>query len=337
MVRPQNPNSFSGCWRRIAAAGLIAIAGGAAPGLRAQENSGAATAGTADAPIAAPEVSSTLDLQVELHRRGFSCGSIDGVFGDQTAAALRAFQGWAGLDETGTLDAPTRARLRLSAPTLGSYAFTSADLAGLHPVPDTWLGKSQAASLGYATALELVAERFHAHPALIRELNPGVDWAAVLPGTKVAVPAAERVEVSGTAARLVIRLEARVLQVADSAGRVIAQFPVSIAQRVDKRPVGDLHLTSVVTDPSYTFDPDMYPESEEGRSLGRMLLIPPGPNNPVGVAWMGLDRPGYGIHGTPEPEHVGRTESHGCFRLANWDALTLVELVQVGMPVSVEP
>ena len=109
------------------------------------------------------------------------------------------------------------------------------------------------------------------------------------------------------------------------------------ARNVEKRPVGELHVTVVIPDPNYTFDPDVFPESPEAKELGRKLIIPPGPNNPVGVAWIGLDRPGYGVHGTPDPEKVGRTESHGCFRLANWDALALVDLVWAGLPVYVDP
>ena len=120
-------------------------------------------------------------------------------------------------------------------------------------------------------------------------------------------------------------------------GRVIAHFPVSIAQRVDKRPVGILHVTDIIPNPNYTFDPDVFPESAEARELGRKLTLPPGPRNPVGLAWIGLDRSGYGIHGTPAPEKVGRTESHGCFRLANWDALTFLDFASEGLPVSVEP
>jgi lipoprotein-anchoring transpeptidase ErfK/SrfK len=113
---------------------------------------------------------------------------------------------------------------------------------------------------------------------------------------------------------------------------------VSIARKVEKRPRGELRVTVVIPKPNYTFDPQMYPESAEAKeSLTRKLIVPPGPNNPVGLAWIGLDLPGYGIHGTPEPEKVGRTESHGCFRLANWDAVTLVGLVTVGLPVVVEP
>jgi lipoprotein-anchoring transpeptidase ErfK/SrfK len=84
-------------------------------------------------------------------------------------------------------------------------------------------------------------------------------------------------------------------------------------------------------------DPELFPESAELQAIGHKLILQPGPNNPVGVAWIGLDKTGYGIHGTPIPEQVGRTESHGCFRLANWDAEYLMRLVWVGMPVLVEP
>jgi lipoprotein-anchoring transpeptidase ErfK/SrfK len=292
---------------------------------------------SAEASAPGRPISSTLELQVELHRRGFSCGSIDGIAGAQTDAALRAFQRANGIAETGVLDSGTREYLSLTAPALGEYTFNVIELAGLHPVPDTWLGKSQLQTLGYASALELAAERFHAHPDLIRRLNPGLNWAGVLPGMKIAVPAADRVVVSGKAVLIVITLGARELEAIDSLSRVVAHFPVSIARMAEKRPVGDLHVTVVIPNPDYTFDPDVFPESAEGRELGRKLVIPPGPNNPVGLVWIGLDRPGYGIHGTPEPEKIGRTESHGCFRLANWDAVTLAGLVQVGMAVDVEP
>jgi lipoprotein-anchoring transpeptidase ErfK/SrfK len=280
---------------------------------------------------------SMLEIQVELHRRAFSCGAIDGVAGAQTAAALRAFQRSVGIAETGVADAATREQLQLSAPALGEHVFVPAELGSLHPVPDTWLGKSQLAALSYASALELAAEQHHAHPKLLQQLNPNVNWSSILPGAKIVVPAVDHVTVGGTAAQVVITLGTRELDVLDETSRVIAHFPVSIAHMAEKRPVGELHVTVVIPDPDYTFDPAVFPESAEAQTLGRKLVVPPGPNNPVGVAWIGLDRPGYGIHGTPEPEKVGRTESHGCFRLANWDALTLLSLARVGMPVTVEP
>ncbi|MBC7369233.1 MAG: murein L,D-transpeptidase [Undibacterium sp.] len=283
-------------------------------------------------------VTNWLEAQIELARRGFSSGAIDGVGGAQTAAALKAFQENEGLIPTGALDKPTRAKLQLTAPALAETNLTPGDIARLQPLSDTWLGKSMQTALEFETVLELVAERAHASPALIKRLNLAVDWEQPpVVGTVLMVPAVGRLELKGEAARLHVRLAEHVLQVRDAEDRVIAHFPVSIAKKVEKRPLGELHVIAAISKPDYTFDPEVFPESEEARELGRKLILPPGPNNPVGVAWIGLDRPGYGIHGTPKPEQVGRTESHGCFRLANWDAQTLVKLVWVGLPVVVDP
>jgi len=133
-----------------------------------------------------------------------------------------------------------------------------------------------------------------------------------------------------------IGLQDRMLSGYDLRTNLLLHFPCSIASRIEKRPLGRLEVVVIARDPSYTFNPAVFPESAEGRRLGRKLTIPPGPNNPVGVAWIGLSRPGYGIHGTPRPEDVGRTESHGCFRLANWDAEVLVQHVWRGLPVYVQ-
>lgn len=278
-----------------------------------------------------------LEAQVELHRRGFSCGSIDGVRGPQTAEALRAFQRSARLTETGDLDQPTREALLLQAPATTQHVFDVVELAELQPLPDTWLGKSEQTTLAYATALESVAERYRASPKFLTKLNPHVKWDQLIPGITVTVPHVGPVHLKKKAALLHVRLAEHVMQATDAAGEIIAHFPVSIARKVEKRPVGELVVTVVIPDPNYTFDPEVFPESPEAQELGRRLIIPPGPNNPVGVAWIGLDRTGYGIHGTPDPEKVGRTESHGCFRLANWDARTLLEIAWPGLPVVVEP
>ncbi|MBI5766974.1 MAG: murein L,D-transpeptidase [Verrucomicrobia bacterium] len=290
-------------------------------------------------PVTEPArgVESVLEMQIELHRRGFSCGSIDGVMGLQSAAALRAWQRENNLRESGVLDAATRAVLVLSAPALKEHVFTAEEFAALRPAPATWLEKSEAETLAYASALEFAAERYRANPKLLQQLNLETDWETLEPGQRVQVPAVDRVALKKSAARLLIELGAHTLEVVDDDGTVLAHFPVSIARRVEKRPVGDLQVTVVAPDPNYTFDPAVFPESEEGRALGRKLIIPPGPNNPVGLAWIGLDLTGYGIHGTPDPEKVGRTESHGCFRLANWDAVALLGIVKIGMPVVVQP
>lgn len=257
--------------------------------------------------------------------------------GLQTAAAIKAFQESLGYEATGTLNDATKDALRLSAPALTTYTVTTEDQGSLRKIPTTWLEKSQMDRMGYNTILELVAEKFHAHPNLIKKLNPGVNWDGMLVGVTLKVPAADEVTITGDAARAVIFLSENTLNVLDASGRIIAHFPVSIARMAEKRPVGLLHVIVVAPDPDYTFDPAVFTESEEAKQLGRKLEIPPGPNNPVGVAWIGLDRPGYGIHGTPDPEKIGRTESHGCFRMANWDARTLLGLVQIGFEVNVAP
>jgi lipoprotein-anchoring transpeptidase ErfK/SrfK len=278
-----------------------------------------------------------LEVQIALARRGFSSGSIDGVRGPQSAAALRAFQRNAAISDTGELDPDTAGALLITEPALASRALSTEDLESLQPVSDTWLGKSQQTALAHATALELVAERYHASPKFLQKLNPAVNWTAVTTGTPLIVPAVEHVEISGKAMQLHVSLGGHEIEATDADGNVIAHFPVSIARDVEKRPVGELAVTVVIPDPNYTFDPVTFPESPEAKELGRKLIIPPGPNNPVGLAWIGLNRVGYGIHGTPDPEKVGRTESHGCFRVANWDAVTLLGLVWVGLPVEVEP
>ncbi len=294
-------------------------------------------AGSVPVDVYPRPVATWLEAQIELARRAFSCGPIDGIAGSQSIAALRAFQEGAGLSPTGQLDAETRDRLSLATPPLARISLTAEDLAGLQPLSPTWLGKSQQTALAYETALELVAERTHAHPALIQQLNPEADWNAITPATVLVAPAVGLISLPDKAALLHISLEDHVLEARDGAGNLIAHFPVSIARDVAKRPAGELHVTVVIPNPDYTFDPEVFPESEEARELGHKLVLPPGPNNPVGIAWVGLDRPGYGIHGTPTPEQVGRTESHGCFRLANWDARTLLDLAWVGLPVIVEP
>jgi len=292
----------------------------------------------ADATFATPvPVTSWLEAQIALARAGFSSGPIDGVGGAQSATALRAYQESHDLPATGVLDSATSAKLVLTTPALTQIVLTAEDLAQLQPLDPTWLGKSQQSALAYETALELVAERTHASPNLIRQLNPEFDWAEPTAGTPLVVPAIPRLPKTKKAARIIIQLAAHTLELFDADGGMLAHFPVSIASRIEKRPAGELRVTVVVANPDYTFNPEAFPESEEARTLGRKLMLPPGPNNPVGLAWVGLSLPGYGIHGTPKPEQVGRTESHGCFRLANWDAVTLLDFAWIGLPVVVEP
>lgn len=278
-----------------------------------------------------------LEVQIALARRVVSPGSIDAAIGSQTRAALAAFQRSQQLIESSTLDTNTRSLLILNTPILTTYTVTTNDLASLQPLGKTWTEKSEQSSLAYETELELVGEKAHSHPSLIKKLNPGVDWNKIAAGTILKIPDVEYPEPVDKSAFVVIHLSQRYLEAFDSQSNLMAHFPCSIAAKVDKRPVGELHVIVIAVNPNYTVNPELFPESDELKAIGHKLVLPPGPNNPVGVAWIGLDRPGYGMHGTPSPEQVGRTESHGCFRLANWDAAYLLKLSWVGMPVYVEP
>jgi lipoprotein-anchoring transpeptidase ErfK/SrfK len=172
---------------------------------------------------------------------------------------------------------------------------------------------------------------------LIQKLNPNVNWANVKAETVLKIPDVNYPEPDEKATFVIIHLSDKYLEAFGSESNLLAHFPCSIAAKVEKRPIGELHVLVVAPNPNYTFDPAVFTDSPEAQAIGHKLVLQPGPNNPVGVAWIGLDRPGYGMHGTPSPEQVGRTESHGCFRLANWDAEYMVKLVWVGMPVYVVP
>lgn len=285
--------------------------------------------------LASPRLpTNTLEVQLALSWRGFRAGSVDGVLGPQTRAALKAFQRSERLPVTGLPDRWTLQRLPLGESTLVQREVSDGDLSALGPVPATWAGKSLVARLPHESLLEALAEQSAAHPKLLRQLNPSVKWEALAPGDQVWVPRFRDPAV-GRAAKLQINLAGRSLQARDEGGRVLLHAPCSIGKVASARPRGTLRVVRVVNLPTYHFDPARFPESEEARGMNRKLVLPPGPNNPVGVAWIGLDLPGHGIHGTPWPEKVGRTESHGCFRLSNWDVACLVRMAWPGLEVEV--
>jgi len=288
------------------------------------------------AAAGARPVESILEAQIALVRQGLSPGSIDGREGAQTRAALSAFQKRQGLSQTGSLNGPTKSILLIDDPVMTEYTVTSEDLGRLRPVPATWLEKSEQPRLDFENILELLGEKAFTDPQLIRALNPSVNWNALADGTRVTLPRVDYPAVGEKAAFLKISLEQCVLEAFDARTNLLVHFPCSIGRIAAKRPVGELHVITIALNPNYTYDPALFSESPEAQTAGQKLIIPPGPNNPVGVVWIGLDRPGYGIHGTPGPEQVGRTESHGCFRLANWNASYLAKLAWIGMAVNVE-
>ncbi len=277
----------------------------------------------------------TLRLQVELDRLGFSPGCIDGRWGLQTVEALRAWERQQGLPDRGVWDEAVSNRFAGVTNHLTKYVVTTNDLQDLAPVPEGWPERAAMKTMGFANVRERLAEKFHAKESLLEQLNPSLPRPDLSAGTEVVVPNADTSrDRMPKASRLEVNLDRKFIEAFNGDGKLIAHCPCSIAHHVEKRPRGETTVASAALNPNYTFDPALFAEDPVAAALPSKLIIPPGPNNPVGVAWIGLSLPGYGMHGTPRPEDIGRTESHGCFRLHNWNAARLVKMVLVGMPVT---
>jgi lipoprotein-anchoring transpeptidase ErfK/SrfK len=278
-----------------------------------------------------PAVSNAVALQIALDRAGFSPGLVDGNPGRKTQVAIAAFQQSAGLPATGKLDAATQQALAVgSQPLVQRYTLTGSDIASVGPWPKDWNEKSKVKRLGYKSVAAMVAERGHCSLAMLARLNPGVDLDSLQAGDAVWLPYIGAPAPTPKAACIEIDLGQKVLRVLDKSGKVAALFHCSIAKDKAKLPKRSCKVAVVAPDPIYIFDPKMWPEV---KNVHRKLVIPPGPRNPVGLCWIGLSLDGYGIHGTPEPEMIGKTGSHGCIRLANWDAQRLGKMARVGMDV----
>ncbi len=269
--------------------------------------------------------------QIALERVGFSPGLIDGCAGRKTELATREFQRVRGLSQNGRLDDATAKALGVdTSRAVTTYVVTRDDLAHVRPVPVDWIGKSRLDRLDYESIDAALAERFHCTRALLARLNPGRTMSRLQAADAINVPAVDALLPVSRGARVEIHLGEKIVRVLDRENRLLGLFHCSIAKNRDKLPNGETRVVVMTENPDYTFDPKMWPEV---KGVDRKLLIPPGPRNPVGRCWIGLDRPGIGIHGSPAPEMIGKTGSHGCFRLTNWDVLRLARMIRVGTPV----
>ena len=274
-----------------------------------------------------------LTLQILLDRQGLSCNCVDGAWGKRTEIALLTWQTLNGQPATGVPTAETLDALRVNAPdALTHYTVTEKDHAELGPFPEAWEERARLTAMRYTTILEMVAERGHASQGLIQRLNPNARWPNPPSGTALTIPNCTP-STKEKADTIRISLERTEVTVFNAKGQLVALFPCSIARDKAKRPVGDLTVKTVALNPTYTYDPQLF---FPGSANTSKLIIPAGPNNPVGTAWVSLSLQGYGIHGTPFPENIGRAESKGCFRLANWNAEKLARMVSIGTPIEIE-
>lgn len=277
-----------------------------------------------------PDSATVLRAQVLLDRAHFASGEIDAAAGTNLKMAIMGYQRKNGIQETGMLDAATWAALNTDpTPALVTYTLADADVIGpFTPIPEDMAAKAKLPALGYASALEGLGEKFHASVKLLQKLNPGKDLTLV--GEQILVPNVLDSEPLPKAGKIVVDKSDRTLSLLDAGGKLIAQFPSSSGTDKDPLPIGKWKVNGVSKNPKFHYNPKLFWDAEAGE---KKATIPPGPNNPVGLAWIDLSKPHYGIHGTPVPGSIGKTQSHGCIRMTNWDVMTVTASVGPGTEV----
>ena len=333
----------------LAGAVSIAVAGAA---VAQNQQQGGTSAKQGQQSAEQPKIDGTVfHAQVLLDRAGFSPGVIDGEKGISFDAAVKGFQQARGLQVTGQLDQATRqALLQDKSPSTRRLRIDESDAQGpFGQIPKEPEQQAKMKRLGYRNLLEKIAEKFHTSPATIIALNDPKQ--ALRAGTVLTLPNVlptsrsysnvkpdvaqllSDLNVSGQqpkAAKVVVDKSDKVVHVYDQGGKMIAQFPATMGSEKDPLPLGNWKVNTVAFNPPFKYQPKLFWDVKDDE---KEQMLPPGPNGPVGVVWIDLNKEHIGIHGTNSPETIKRAESHGCVRLTNWDAARLTQMIQNGMQV----
>lgn len=293
--------------------------------------------------LAAAEGPGVLRAQILLDRANFSVGALDAQAGQNTQKAVFFFQSQHGLTPTGRLDSATYAALVAHVGNLDGakeVTLTSEILRGpFVKIPSSVYAQQSLDCMCYQTLLELLDERYHTTAEVLRQLNPSVNWANVPAGTRIWVPNTQEFDARNPKrgptgpriARIHVSKEGEYVHALATDGTIVFHFPTTVGSEYDPSPSGQYKVTGVEWNPVFRYNPSLYSDVPDSRPTAK---VPPGPNSPVGIAWIALTKDHVGIHGTPRPDQLGLNSSHGCVRLANWDVARLARSVRKGIVVS---
>ncbi|HSI14218.1 MAG TPA: L,D-transpeptidase family protein [Chthoniobacter sp.] len=295
-------------------------------------------------PVATRDV--TTQLQIFLDQQLFGPGKIDGRPGEFLSKALLRYQLAHGLPQTGVLDA--NIPLDSVYPVYTFYTFKEEDLKFVGPSPTKPEEQCKLKFLPYPSLLEFLTERYHCAPEFLAKINKGMNLEALKPGDEVRVPNVEPFVIEDLPKQgflpekpeyknrvIHIHRNEKLLDIYEGEN-LLATVPITpgiTGGGAKETPAGNWKILGIATSPTFRWDKGVL---EEGKRTENFYNLPAGPRNPVGVLWIGLNKPGIGIHGTSNPQTIGRAQSHGCMRVANWDVVRVSKLITKGMTVVIE-